>query len=99
MKTNQYTFGQRLFGKIVGMAISSPLAAWNYWGGIVALFTNHPTYYQVWSATTIIMVPLMFKSWESAGKGHLAKTLQLATLVAFFSWVLRLVGIMPNAPF
>ncbi len=100
MKYDELTIGQKLIGNFAGLAIVSPLAAWNYWGGIVALFENHPTYLQVWAAAAVFMVPRALNTnIKAAGTSMWSRFLQLATLIAFFSWVLRFVGIMPNAPF
>ena len=88
-----------LSNKLSSLAIVSPLAAWNYWAGIVALFARHPSYLQVWAATVILVLPGFLTLSSESHKSLYSKLLQLASITAFFAWVIRLVGIMPNAPF
>ena len=70
----------------------------NYWAGLVALFAKHPTYWQIYTFTGIILCLLALLGKE-AYKTLLGQVCQCATLICFLAWLLRLVGIMPNAPF
>lgn len=85
--------------KLIGIAIASPLLAWNYWAGTVAIFAHHPNFLQVWAASAILLFPIALTISEIPNQTILSRIMRAATVIALFAWVIRLVGIMPNAPF
>lgn len=84
----------KLTAMIAGMAFGSLLLAWNYWAGAVALFANHPNYSQVYF-TTLILCPFLL----GGRKTLFTRVAQTLTAIALIAWVIRLTGIMSNAPF